>query len=157
MKAVLLSATKVLRERNGLSYKMPSSINFDHKQISLEKLESLSHDPAAVTGSTRTASGWRAVEDIHQRHMEQLEILNGYINASQMMDAQTISFTREMDICRSNKRNLSEIADKRSQVFDVIVEAEHILTNVKSLRSGLKTDYDAAEKHTSASYPEVCT
>lgn len=141
-----------------MQHSLSTLLGLPYNRMSLEVLDALSHDPAAVTGNTRRLTGWRAVEDIHARRTRQIEVLQAFITSLPTLPL-SVSATETGGVFEEPTLTISalldQLHDERQHVLDSVHEAGGLLLNVKEMRDQLKPDFDATERHTSANYPEV--
>ena len=131
------------------------SLGIPHRTIPQELLDSLGHDPSAVTGATRRFRGWRAVEDTHHRLFQQRDTFQRYISATgrsgnrppsqSVLRAPIESLLEALQILDSHQQ---EIATGAALVGEV-------LEQVKVVHAAVKRQYNDTLSHTSVLYPEV--
>ncbi|TDL28266.1 hypothetical protein BD410DRAFT_739877 [Rickenella mellea] len=155
-RSVLQTASRTVQEYDELQRGFSQALGLSYSRILPEVLEALSHDPSAVTGNTRRLTGWRAVEDIHERRSRQRVVLQAFL-ASLPIPVVTTAEVR--GVCDAHISTVLELVEQlsgeRQQVLDCVQEAGSLLSRVKELRDQLKPEFDAAERETSASYPEL--
>ncbi len=67
MKQLLQTAAKTISEYDEIQRLMAEKLGMNYRQIPADALEAICHDPSSTTGNTRRATGWKAVEEIHDR------------------------------------------------------------------------------------------
>ncbi|KAJ7704229.1 hypothetical protein B0H14DRAFT_3028917 [Mycena olivaceomarginata] len=120
-----------------------------YKGIPRELVDAFSHDPAAVTGATRTYKGWRAVDDIHHRLARQRETFREFLSrASNSALADPIAALME---------SLKMWDCERRDIAWRATEVSHALTSVQTIHAQVKAAYNGTLSHTSVKYPEIST
>ncbi|TBU49895.1 hypothetical protein BD309DRAFT_908773 [Dichomitus squalens] len=156
MRHLLQRVCTSVREYDSVQAGLSAILGMPYFKIPPDVLDAFLHDPSAVTGKTRRALSWRAVEDIHERIMKQQQTLQAYLH-SQLLDGDSITFPHR--IFDEPLSNLMQILDKLAcQREDLARKAEEVsvvLKQVKSVQAGVKKDYNEALAHTSLVYPEL--
>lgn len=118
-----------------------------------ELLDAFNHDPAAVTGATRSFRGWRAVEDIHNRITRQRDTFRAFLMSGD------IGFTPSGSVLESPiaalEQTLGQLGNHKQAIAAKARDIAGILTKVKGIHASVKTEYNETLSHTSVVYPEV--
>lgn len=157
MKQLLQTAAKTISEYDEIQRLMAEKLGMNYRQIPADALEAICHDPSSTTGNTRRATGWKAVEEIHDRcerqemALESFEppLLNG-LSPATMPDGGI--YHRHIETLTSQ---LEELGNERLTIVAEVKRLVELLRDVKMLRDQLKPDLDETGKHTSLNYPEV--
>ena len=144
-----------VKEYDNAQTRMSRSLGLSFSTLPPELLDTLSHDPAIVIGSTRLLKGWRAVEDIHEHIRNQQETIRAFlVQASEqddippqpsILDHPLSALSRSLDALEVNRVSITEQSHK-------VAEA---LAKVKELHAVVKGEYNETVAHTSVVYPEV--
>ena len=125
-----------------------------HLPLPRELVEAFSHDPAAVTGSTRKLRGWRAVEDIHQRVVRQREIFRSFLMTRPEPPSQSV------DILGNPIAKLFEsltiLEEQKDDIVKTATDLTELLSRVQHIHRDVKIEYNMTVSQTSVVYPEVC-
>lgn len=153
MRQALQRVAASIREYDLLQTNRIQALGIIQTKLPSELLDALSHDPAAVTGSTRSLKGWRAVEDIHGRVMRQRDTCRSFLALSQ--DAIPPSGSVFDDSINKLSQTLHELEDHKAAIATKARDVAGILTRVKGIHASVKTEYNETFSHTSVVYPEV--
>lgn len=118
-----------------------------------ELLDAFSHDPAAVTGSTRRLRGWRAVEDIHQRVIRQREIFHAFL--SDPPPYPDISESILSGPAQGLLSTLEILEEHNDHIGSLTTEISRTLQDVQKMHADTKKEYNRTVSKTSVLYPEV--
>lgn len=143
-----------VREYDVLQGNLMNSLQVPYRALPAELLEAFCHDPAAVTGGTRRARGWRVVEDIHNRVLRQREVFRAFLGASQ--DPPTSYKSIFDEPIRALHETFSKLEAHQVSIASKARKITGILTRVKGIHASVKTEYNETLSHTSVAYPEVC-
>ena len=124
-----------------------------YEQLPKELLDSFSHDPAAVTGSTRRLRGWRAVEDIHQRVIRQREIFRNFLAIPP--EQPTISGSILKKPAEDLMETLEDLEFHSQNITILTAEISQSLRDVQTTHADVKNEYNLTVSRTSVVYPEV--
>jgi len=142
-----------VREYDMLQARLAHTHGIPHRGLPQELLDAFSHDPSSVTGGTREQSGWRAVEDIHARVLQQRQVYQVYPVAEK--DVVSVSDSLLDRPISSLMDTLSELGQEREALTHKELEVASALAKVKSLHTQVKNEYNNALSHTSVVYPEA--
>jgi hypothetical protein len=122
-----------------------------------EVVDAFSHDPAAVSGTSRRLRGWKAVEDINRRIQRQRETLTVFAQCN--MDGQP-TLPHGGLFGSSSEALVALLKTLESERDDIMSKAQDVaklLSGVKKLHQPTKRDYNETLAHVSVVYPEVGT
>ncbi|KDQ63308.1 hypothetical protein JAAARDRAFT_374068 [Jaapia argillacea MUCL 33604] len=143
-----------VRDYDVLRSQLSSLVGLRQKHLPSELIEAFSHDPAAVTGSTRRLKGWRAVEDVHNRIAVQQEILHSFVSKNE--NGVSLSPACIFDDPIAGLRQSLDRLERYHQ--DVVLSARtvgELLGKVKIIHGDVKKKYNDTLAHTSVVYPEL--
>lgn len=119
-------------------------------------VESFSHDPAVVTGSTKQYKDYRAVENIHSRLARQRNLFQTFLQRNHhrgshytqtdILDEPISGLMMKLELLQRAKK---EIVKKATEVVDELSKVQVVHTEVKG-------EYYTTLADTSIVYPEVC-
>jgi hypothetical protein len=142
-----------VREYESVQISSAKKPGVPHHHLPKELLDAFSHDPAAVTGSTRRLRGWRAVEDIHQRVSRQREIFHAFLSHPPPTPAISESILRGPT--QGLLSTLEILEDHNDHISSLTTEISRSLQNVQKMHAETKTEYNLTVSKTSVLYPEV--
>ena len=143
-----------VREYDSLQFGLSTLVGIPYEKIPPEVLDAFLHDPSAVTGHTRRARGWLAVEDIHLRIQRQQDTLQLFMHSLDHGMA-TPSHKILGDPVANLMDALGALSARREDLTHRAEEATTVLKRVKAIQSDVKRDYNDTLSHTSLVYPEV--
>ncbi|KAI0756851.1 hypothetical protein C8Q80DRAFT_1130813 [Daedaleopsis nitida] len=145
-----------IRDYDSVQAGLSSLLGIPYMKIPPEVLDAFLHDPSAVTGGTRRAQSWKAVEDIHERIERQRETLQTFVH-SQFLDGSAIASPHNVfdDPIAQLLHALDELAIQRQALSHKAEEVTMVLNRVKMVHAGVKKDYNDTLAHTSLVYPEL--
>uniref|UniRef100_A0A0W0FGM0 Uncharacterized protein n=1 Tax=Moniliophthora roreri TaxID=221103 RepID=A0A0W0FGM0_MONRR len=130
-------------------------LDLPYNGLPQDLLEAFSHDPAAVTGSTRRLKSWKAVDDIHARLARQRAVFEDFLTndngeggfpvTDDVLREPILALMSSLDQLEAHRR---EIAFKAKEVSDLLKDTQKIHNQVK-------TEYNETLAHTSVVYPEL--
>lgn len=146
-----------IRDYDGVQSSITDALGISYPKIPADVLEAFSHDPSAVTSTTRYTSGWRAVEDIHERVCRQRETLGAFAMTmlSQPEDANTSPQNVFHDPIASLKESLMDLERHQQRIATQADNVAETLARVKEVHRTVKKDYNDTLAHTSLIYPEL--
>ncbi|KZT30861.1 hypothetical protein NEOLEDRAFT_1053133 [Neolentinus lepideus HHB14362 ss-1] len=118
-------------------------------------IDAFSHDPAAVTGSTRRSKGWRAVDDIHSRLQLQHDVMRSFVareGRRHSLDARKSVFEDQVNTL---VETLHRLEDHRQTIERRAVGIADMLADVKPIHLEAKREYNETLAHTSVVYDEL--
>ncbi|TRM65886.1 hypothetical protein BD626DRAFT_486135, partial [Schizophyllum amplum] len=130
-----------VKEYENVQSNISRALGLPYKSLPQEVVDAFSHDPAAVTGSTRRLRGYLAVDDIHKRLQRQQETLRITSTSESIFDSSISTLLTTIAALEGHRH---EILDQTRNVTDV-------LQRVQVLHGETKADYNAALAHTSLS------
>lgn len=145
-----------LREYDSVQSGLSGLLGISYTKLPPEVLDAFVHDPSAITGATRRAKSWRAVEDIHTRIERQHETLRSFIN-SQQLDSESMTLHQKVfdDPIAQLMSALDQLAIQRNELVQKAEEVGTVLKRVKAVQAGVKKEYNDTLAYTSLVYPEV--
>jgi len=157
MKQLLHTAAKTIVEYDEIQRLMAEKLGMNYQQVPSDVLEAISHDPASATGDTRRATGWKAIEEIHERGAKQRAALDSFVaTLSQGLSPATMPdggiYHAHIETLTSQ---LEVIRNERHTIVAQVKRLVELLRDVKVLRDQLKPDLEETGKHTSINYPEL--
>jgi hypothetical protein len=156
IRQVLQRIAAEVREFDAVQSSLSGLLGVPCLNVPQEVLEAFSHDPSAVTGSTRRFKGWRAVEDIHSRIAWQRAVLQNFVHSIAGLKGKLQMPTGIFDECISGlMASVSHLEQHRYGVFDKTDEVTDLLTRVRELHGMVKAEFNDTLAHTSQIYPEV--
>lgn len=157
MKQLLQIASKIAVDFDETQSLMSKRYKLGRNRIPEEVLEAFSHDPSAITGHTRNVKGWRAVEDIHERRLRQIEVFTAFADSiPSLAGALTIPENGIYEEPLEKLHILLEgLQNQRETVLTHVIQTHDLLRKVKGLRDKLKPEFEETSRHTAANYPEV--
>ncbi|KZT02472.1 uncharacterized protein LAESUDRAFT_752181 [Laetiporus sulphureus 93-53] len=145
-----------MREYDSVQVGLTSILGTDYPNLPPEVLEAFLHDPAAILGGTRTLSGWRAVEDIHERVQRQRKTLRSFVSAlTPNSEDATPSKSMFHDPIASLQDSLLKLERHRQRVTEQAEKVMEMLMGVKHIHRTVKKEYNDTLAHTSLVYPEL--
>lgn len=153
MRQTLNRLAAAVREYDALQNTASKTPDITHLPLPKELVEAFSHDPAAVTGATRRLSGWRAVEDIHQRVLRQREIFQSFLHQERgpPVDSMPILGSPIAKLIGA----LDVLEAEKNDIVTTTTSLTDLLQKVQTIHRGVKTDYNNTVSVTSVVYPEV--
>ena len=134
---------------------MPA-LGIAYRSLPMELLDAFSHDPSAVTSGTRKRRGWRVVEDIHARVLQQREILTSFLSG---MEADVDAVSTPENVLDKPISTLMEklqaLEREREPLQEQADEVSRTLMAVRASHSTVKEEFNDALSYTSVVYPEV--
>jgi hypothetical protein len=141
-----------LRDYDSLQNVSIPTPGVDQRKVPKDVLDSFSHDPSAVTSSTRRLRGWRAVEDIDQRVFRQRAMLRAFINST----AESLNGGCLLDEPIENiLQALTEIEAHKAEIAQGADEVANALESVEEEYVRVKQNYNDTVSRVSTVYPEV--
>ncbi|KAJ6520030.1 hypothetical protein C8R45DRAFT_953640 [Mycena sanguinolenta] len=145
-----------VREYDEAQSSLSRSLTIPYEGIPRELVDAFSHDPAAVTGATRSYKGWRAVDDIHNRLARQRQTFQEFLSRAPKGDHSTPESGLANPIAALTQ-SLKTLESERQEIAWRATEVSHALTAVQSVHAEVKTAYNSTLSHTSVLYPEIST
>lgn len=142
-----------LRDYDSLQNASIPTPGVDQRKVPKDVLDSFSHDPSAVTSSTRRLRGWRAVEDIDQRVFRQRTILRAFINST-AEDSLNRGCLLDEPI-ENTLQALTEIEAHKAEIAQGADEVANALESVEKEYAVVKQNYNDTVSRVSIVYPEV--
>ncbi|TFK56693.1 hypothetical protein OE88DRAFT_1803363 [Heliocybe sulcata] len=118
-------------------------------------IDAFSHDPAAVTGTTRRSKGWRAVEDIHRRLQLQNDVMRSFVVREECRDNMDPAKSLFEDQIKALIDTLHRLEDQRRTIERRAVDISDMLAQVKPIHAEAKREYNETLAHTSVVYDEL--
>ncbi|KAL1748978.1 membrane protein [Schizophyllum fasciatum] len=146
-----------VKEYENVQCNISRALGLPYKSLPQEVLDAFSHDPAAVTGSTRRLRGYRAVDDIHKRLRKQQETLQNYLSDTGNSGRLETSGSIFDDSISSLLTTITALEGHRNDIYVQARGVTEVLQRVQVLHAETKSDYNAALAHTSVVYPELST
>ncbi|KAI0719940.1 hypothetical protein C8T65DRAFT_568214 [Cerioporus squamosus] len=145
-----------IREYESVQAGLSSLLGVSYTKIPSEVLDAIAHDPSAVTGGTRRAKSWRAVEDIHERIERQRHTLGTFIH-SQVLNGELAVPPYHIfdDPIAQLMGALEQLAAQRQELATKAEEVSSVLKQVKTIHGDVKKVYNDTLAHTSLVYPEL--
>ncbi|KAH9944260.1 uncharacterized protein BXZ73DRAFT_39325 [Epithele typhae] len=145
-----------IRDYDSLQAGLSTLLGIQYSRIPSEVLDALLHDPAAITGGTRSSKSWVAVEDIHARIQRQRETLHDFIHLGigevdgvappcKVFDEPVSKLLGALETLSSQREALAHHAE----------DVATVLKRVKAVQAEVKREYNDALSHTSLVYPEL--
>ncbi|KAH7886147.1 hypothetical protein F5I97DRAFT_1218846 [Phlebopus sp. FC_14] len=126
-----------------------------YRHLPAELLDAISHDPSSVTGGTRKRGGWRAVEDIHDRIARQRGVMHTFLSLVIREDGITAT-DNVLDTPISTLMEKLQIVEREQgplrKQADIVAR---MLTDVRTIHTAVKDEYNDAVAYTSVVYPEL--
>lgn len=156
IRQILQRVTAEVREFEGVQTSFSALLGVTCLSVPPEVLDAFSHDPSAVTGSTRRLRGYKAVEDIQARIVWQRDVLQSYIESLAGLKGKLPlptgifdeSITALMD-------SVSQLEKHRHGIIEKAEEVTNLLAHVRELHATVKADFNETLIYTSQIYPEV--
>ncbi|PCH34002.1 hypothetical protein WOLCODRAFT_94617 [Wolfiporia cocos MD-104 SS10] len=145
-----------IKDYDAVQTSLSTTLGIPYPNIPSDVLDALSHDPSAITGSTRHTESWRAVEEIYSRIHRQRRTLQAY--ASQLADEEGTPQSQGNifgDPIASLKESLERLEEHRDYFSSQAERVSELLMEVKERHREVKTDYNETMAHTSLVYPEL--
>ncbi|KAF7339293.1 hypothetical protein MSAN_02142800 [Mycena sanguinolenta] len=146
-----------VREYDEAQSSLSRSLTIPYEGIPRELVDAFSHDPAAVTGGTRSYKGWRAVDDIHNRLARQREIFQEFLSRAPRADHSPPPESGLANPIAALMQSLKTLESERQEIAWRATEVSHALTAVQSVHAEVKAAYNSTLSHTSVIYPEIST
>ncbi|KAH9858039.1 hypothetical protein C2E23DRAFT_899584 [Lenzites betulinus] len=144
------------REYDSVQSVLSDLLRIPYPKIPSEVMDAFVHDPAAVTGATRSARGWQAVEDIHARIQRQRDTLQSFLHCHPVDVGCTNPPANVFDDqIAGAMRALDQLAAQRKVLDHKAEEVTAVLKRVRAVQSTVKKDYNDTLAHTSLVYPEL--
>ena len=155
MRSLLQRVCTSLREYDSVQANLSVILGVPFSKIPHDVLDAFLHDSSAITGKTRRAHGWRAVEDIHHHVQRQQEILQAYQRS--LLDGGSITPPHKAfeDPVVSLMQALDTLAAQRALLARKAKDVSTVLKRIKEIQADVKREYNDALAHTSLMYPEV--
>lgn len=146
-----------IKEYEQVLTRMARTLDLPYTQLPEDLLDAVSHDPAIITGHTRTLRGYAAVDSTHENLRSQQEIVTRFLAAHVETAAGTMAIERSVleGGLRDFSSTLSKLEEEQVGIDEKSAVVAESLTRVKALQTQVKDEYYAATQHTSAVYPEV--
>jgi hypothetical protein len=145
-----------VREYDQAQSSLSTSLNIPYNGIPRELVDAFNHDPAAVTGATRSYKGWRAVDDIHHRLARQRETFREFLSRAPKLDRSTVPESVLADPILALMESLKTLDSERQEIAWRATEVSDVLKRVQTVHTEVKAVYNGTLSHTSVVYPEVC-
>ncbi|KAF8216000.1 hypothetical protein K438DRAFT_1561452 [Mycena galopus ATCC 62051] len=146
-----------VREYDEAQSSLSRCLTVPYKGIPRELVDAFSHDPAAVTGATRTYKGWRAVDDIHHRLARQRETFQDYLSSVPNVKHANVPESGLADPIAALMQSLKTLDSERQEIAWRATEVSHALSSVQTVHAEVKAAYNGTLSHTSVIYPEIST
>lgn len=146
-----------VKEYENVQSNISRALGLPYKSLPQEVVDAFSHDPAAVTGSTRRLRGYQAVDDIHKRLQRQQETLRSYLCQSGHLGRLETSESIFDSSISTLLTTIAALEGHRHEILDQTRNVTDVLQRVQVLHGETKADYNAALAHTSVAYPELST
>ncbi|TFK30875.1 hypothetical protein FA15DRAFT_662938 [Coprinopsis marcescibilis] len=153
IRQLLNRISAAVREYESIQNTSSKKPGVPHHSLPKDLTDAFSHDPAAVTGSTRRLRGWRAVEDIHQRIARQREVFHEFLAESPEKPG-----TSESVLSGSIEHLLEALGaleDHKLNISALTSEVSESLLRVQGLHNQVKNEYNQTVSKTSVVYPEL--
>ncbi|KAJ6575328.1 hypothetical protein B0H19DRAFT_1128176 [Mycena capillaripes] len=144
-----------VREYDQAQSSLSNSLNIPYNGIPRELVDAFSHDPAAVTGATRSYKGWRAVDDIHHRLARQRETFREFLSGAPNHKTSTVTESVLADPITVLMESLKTLDSERQEIAWRATEVSDVLRKVHTVHSEVKAEYNSTLSHTSVIYPEI--
>ncbi|KAJ7446445.1 hypothetical protein B0H11DRAFT_2336879 [Mycena galericulata] len=144
-----------VREYDQAQATLSASLNVPHRGLPRELVDAFSHDPAAVTGGTRSYKSWRAVDDIHHRLARQRETFREFLAHTPHLDSETVSESVLEDPIATLMQSLKTLEAERQEIAWRATEVSDVLKRVQTVHGEVKAAYNGTLSHTSVIYPEI--
>ncbi|KJA25846.1 hypothetical protein HYPSUDRAFT_134350 [Hypholoma sublateritium FD-334 SS-4] len=142
-----------LRDYDALQQASVTIPGVNQRSIPKDVLDTFSHDPSAVTGSTRRLQGWRAVEDIHQRIHRQRSILRAFLHSADEDPPKPGCLLD--DPIENILRMLGDVEIHKDEIDHGNEEVAKILSSVEKQYAEVKEIYNETASRVSTIYPEL--
>lgn len=143
-----------IKEYDALQISSFGSRGINQPAIPKELLEAFVHDPSAITGATRRARGWRAVEDIYERVHRQRHTFRVFIDS--FAEDPSNQGCRLDDSIDGILQALEELELHRAEIVLGADSVANLLHSVQDIHGNVKDNYNSTVSHASVVYPEVC-
>ncbi|KAJ7651742.1 hypothetical protein DFH06DRAFT_1270599 [Mycena polygramma] len=144
-----------VREYDQAQSSLSTSLNMPYNGLPRELVDAFSHDPAAVTGATRSYKGWRAVDDIHHRLARQRETFRDFLAQAPTVDRTSAPESVLGDPISSLMESLKTLDSERQEIAWRALEVSDVLRKVQTVHTEVKAAYNGTLSHTSVVYPEI--
>ncbi|KAJ6503323.1 hypothetical protein C8R47DRAFT_1174908 [Mycena vitilis] len=144
-----------VREYDQAQSSLSTSLNMPYNGLPRELVDAFSHDPAAVTGATRSYKGWRAVDDIHNRLARQRETFREFLAQAPTVDRTSAPESVLADPILSLMDSLKTLDSERQEIAWRALEVSDVLRKVQTVHTEVKAAYNGTLSHTSVVYPEI--
>ena len=142
-----------MKEYDALQSSSSGNRGINQPAILKELLEAFVHDPSAITGATRRARGWHAVEDIYQRVHRQRHTFRAFIDS--FAEAPSNPGCRLDDSIDGILQALEELELHRAEIVLGADSVANLLASVQDIHATVKDNYNSTVSHASVVYPEV--
>ncbi|KAK7064054.1 hypothetical protein R3P38DRAFT_3249634 [Favolaschia claudopus] len=146
-----------VRDYDQAQSSLSTSLNLPYRGLPRELVEAFSHDPAAVTGATRSYDGWRAVDDIHNRVARQRDTFVQFFISARDVDRSSVPASALADPIAALSDALKALDYERQEIAWRAIEVSDVLKSVQAVHAEVKTAYNSTYSHTSVIYPEIST
>ncbi|KAJ7751280.1 hypothetical protein DFH07DRAFT_745553 [Mycena maculata] len=144
-----------VREYDQAQASLSTSLKLPHRGIPRELVDAFSHDPAAVTGATRTYKSWRAVDDIQHRLARQRETFREFLSRPANVDYTIEPESVLEDPIAALMESLKSLDAERQEIAWRATEVSDVLKRVQTVHTEVKAAYNGTMSHTSVIYPEI--
>jgi hypothetical protein len=141
-----------IREYDAIQTNLMKLLGMPHKNLPQELLDAFGHDPATITGATRRFRGWRAVEDIHDRLLQQRD---AFLSFTAKTDVSSVLGSVLQEPIASLHQSLEALDSHQQDIAIRAIEVADVLAKVKTVHATVKKQYNETLSHTSNVYPEV--
>ncbi|KAJ7040401.1 hypothetical protein C8F04DRAFT_1312860 [Mycena alexandri] len=149
VRQLLNRVAATVKEYDQAQTSLSNLLHIPYNGLPRELAEAFGHDPAAVTGGTRSYKSWRAVDDIHQRLARQRETFQEFISCAGNVDHSVIPESVLADPIASLMGSLKSLDSERQEVAWRATEVFDVLMRVKNVHAEVKTAYNDTLSHTS--------
>jgi hypothetical protein len=156
IRQVLQRLTGEIKEFDGVQSSLSELLCVPGFHVPQQVLDAFSHDPAAVTGSTRRLKGWRAVEDIHARISWQREVLQNFVTAVAGLKGKDLPTGIFDESIAGLMESVAQLEQHRDVIVENAEEVTDLLARVREIHGYVKAEFNDTLAHTSQIYPEVC-
>ena len=156
MRHLLQRVCTNIRDYDSVQAGLSRLLGMSYTRIPTEVLDAFVHDPAAVTGGTRRAKSWRAVEDIHERIERQRLTLQTFMHSQPLNGDPAVPPSHVFDDPITQLMEaLEQLSTQRRELVAKAEEVSSVLKQVKTIHADVKKVYNDTLAHTSLVYPEV--
>ncbi|KAK7059198.1 hypothetical protein VNI00_001825 [Paramarasmius palmivorus] len=130
-------------------------LGLPYKGLPQDLLEAFSHDPAAVTGSTRRLKSWRAVDDIHARLTRQRAVFEEFLASDNGHGGFPVTHDVLQEPILALIQSLDQLEAHKVAIASKAKEVSELLRDTQQIHNTVKTEYNETLAHTSVVYPEL--